>query len=185
MKKLCRLTSTLLAVLMCGMIAAGAASSSVERVQEAGFMSGYSDGQFHAEDVVTRAQMAQIIYTMKNNTTDASAYAKLTSSFTDISGHWAVGAIKYCAASGVIRGKTATAFAPDDSVTGLEAAKMLLVGYLGKDPTKEGLNGARWSQNTKTLGNQAELFAQIDGALDEPISRGSVAQMICNALDAK
>lgn len=183
MKKRLRLLSLFaaLTLLFCSVFAG--AASAIERVQDEGLMIGRADG-FHAESTITRAEMAQIIYTMKKGTSDAGAYSKLTSSFTDINGHWAAGAVKFCAAAGIIGGKTANTFAPDDSVTGYEAAKMLLIN-LGYDATKEGLTGAKWSQNTKTLGDKVGLFADVAGDLDETISRGSVAQMICNALDAK
>lgn len=183
MKKHIRRIALALAMLLCCTFGAGAAKTAVERVQDEKLMSGYTDGKFHAEDEVTRAQMAQIVYALQTGSSDASAYAKLPTSFVDINNHWAAGAVKYCAARGIIRGKTATAFAPDDSVTGLEAAKMVLVGYL--DASKDELNGAKWSQSTISCGNEHNLYRGLAGELADPITRGDVAQMLCNALDAK
>lgn len=181
-KHICRI-ALVLAMLLCCTVGAGAAKTAVDRVQDEKLMSGFTDGKFYADRNVTRAEMAQIVYTLQTDSSDASAYAKLPTSFVDINNHWAAGAVKYCAARGIIRGKSATAFAPDDSVTGLEAAKMVLVGYL--DASKDELNGAKWSQNTVSCGNEYGLYSNITGDLAEPITRGDVAQLLCNALDAK
>lgn len=176
----------MLASLLCINMLAGVfagATSAVDRVQQLEIMQGYDDGDFHEADAVTRAQMAQIIYAMNTGTNDASAYAKKTSSFVDINGHWASGAIKYCAAKGVITGKTATTFAPEDDVTGYEAAKMLLVN-LGYSATLYGLSGTKWKENIKSLGDRIGLFSDVSTSLDETMTREDIAQMICNALDA-
>lgn len=186
MKRRQRIVALVLASLLCISLLAGVfagATSAVDRVQQLGIMQGYDDGSFHEYDAVTRAQMAQIIYAMNTGSADASAYAKKTSSFVDINGHWAAGAIKYCAAKGVITGRTATTFSPEDNVTGYEAAKMLLVN-MGYSATQNGFSGTKWKENIQSLGDKLGLFDDVWNSLDEPMTREDIAQMICNALDA-
>lgn len=186
MKRRQRIVALVLASLLCISMLAGVfagAVSAVDRVQQLGIMQGYDDGNFHEDNAVTRAQMAQIIYTMNTGSSDASAYAKKTSSFVDINGHWAAGAIKYCAAKGVITGRTATTFSPEDNVTGYEAAKMLLVN-MGYSATQYGFLGSKWQENINSLGDSIGLFTGVSTSLDDAMTRADIAQMICNALDA-
>ncbi len=51
-----------------------------------------------------------------------------------------------CASNHIIAGKSASTFAPNATVTGQEAAKMLLV-VAGYDPAKAGLTGAVGSEH--------------------------------------
>ena len=112
----------------------------VDTLIELGVINGYTDGSFKPNDTVTRAEMAKMIYVLRTGNSDASAYNDDYSTFTDIKGHWARGYVKYCQSLGIIAGQSATKFAPDQTVTAQEAAKMLLV-TLGYDATKAGLVG--------------------------------------------
>ncbi len=66
---------------------------------------------------------------------------------TDINSHWAKGYIKFCESQGIIAGYGDNTFKPDATVTGVEAAKMLLV-LAGYDADKAGLVGSTWCTNT-------------------------------------
>lgn len=161
------------------------AVSAIQRVQDEGLMQGYTDGLFHEDDAVTRAQMAQIIYSMQTGAADAATFAKLTTSFTDIGGHWAAGAIKYCAGRSYVRGRSATTFAPEETITAREACKILLISELGKSESADGLTGAKWATNTDALARQYNLYRGLSGEPGDALTRGDAAQMLCNALDAK
>lgn len=185
MRKRARIAALALAALLFTLPQAFAAGNATERVQDAGLMTGYTDGNFHEEGIVTRGQIAQILYSYNTGETDASAYAKLTSSFTDISGHWAAGAIKYCAARNYVRGRTATEFAPDDAVTVRETAKMLLICAFGANESRDGLSGPQWEENTDALAEEYGLYARLSSEADDDLTRGDAAQMLCNMLDAQ
>ena len=103
----------------------------VDTLVSLGVINGYTDGSFKPNDTVTRAEMAKMIYVLRTGNSDASAYNNDKTTFTDINGHWARGYVKYCQSLGIIAGQSATTFAPDQTVTAQEAAKMLLVtlGY--------------------------------------------------------
>ena len=107
------------------------ATDAVNMLSSLGVITGYTDGSYQPNKVVTRAEMAKMIFVVRNNKIDDSAYQSNYSKLTDISNHWAKGYIKFCESQGIIAGKGNNKFDPDSPVTGVEAAKMLLVvsGY--------------------------------------------------------
>ena len=158
-------------------------SEAVDALTGLGVIEGYTDGSFKPDAAVTRAQMAKMIFTILNGgNDDASAYTNLPTSFTDVNGTWAAGYIKYLQNSEIIAGKSATKFAPNDTVTGLEAAKMLLV-VAGYTPDKAGLTGSRWSANTMKYANLNNLFEDVSADVNGALPRQYAAQIMYNALD--
>ena len=160
------------------------ASTAVDMLSSLGVIKGYSDGSFKPNDTVTRAEMAKMIFTIMNGGKDnADSYASLPTAFTDLaSAGWAQGYIRYLQNTGIIAGKSATKFAPNDTVTGLEAAKMVLVAA-GYNAEKAGLTGATWAQNTMKYGQLNNLFEDVDTDLNAALPRQYAAQILYNALD--
>ena len=157
-------------------------SEAVDALTGLGVIEGYTDGSFKPDATVTRAEMAKMIFTILNGgNDDASAYTNLPTSFTDVNGTWAAGYIKYLQNSEIIAGKSATKFAPNDTVTGLEAAKMLLV-VAGYTPDKAGLTGSRWSANTMKYANLNNLFEDVSADVNGALPRQYAAQIMYNAL---
>lgn len=158
----------------------------VSRLSEYSIINGNVDGSFAPSNNVKRSEMAKMIYVMQNvgSSSDASSYANTSSTFSDINGHWASNYIKYCSSKGIINGKSSTSFAPEDNITGLEAAKMVLIA-LGVDAEKGGLVGADWDSNTQMLANSFNIFYDVTADTTKPISREVAAQIISNALSAK
>ena len=147
-----------------------------------GVIDGFEDGSFQPNGTVTRAQMAKMIYVARTGNSNADSYASTPTTFTDITGHWAAGYIKYCQANGIIAGKSATKFCPNDNVTGIEAAKMLLV-TAGYKADKEGLVGAAWANKTLGLAEENSLLDDVNTSLAAALPRQYAAQIIYNALD--
>ena len=154
----------------------------VDTLIELGVINGYTDGSFKPNDTVTRAEMAKMIYVLRTGNSDASAYNDDYSTFTDIKGHWARGYVKYCQSLGIIAGQSATKFAPDQTVTAQEAAKMLLV-TLGYDATKAGLVGINWASKTNALADENGLLEDVNTSFTGPCPRQYAAQLIYNAID--
>ena len=155
----------------------------VDTLIELGVINGYTDGSFKPNDTVTRAEMAKMIYVLRTGNSDASAYNNDKTSFTDVNGHWAAGFIKYCQSVGIIAGQSATKFAPDQTVTAQEAAKMLLV-TLGYDANKAGLVGINWASKTNALADENGLLEDVNTSFTGPCPRQYAAQLIYNAIDA-
>ena len=158
-------------------------SEVVNTLVSLGVVEGFEDGSFQPNATVTRAQMAKMIYVLRTGKSDASAYNDDKTSFTDISGHWAAGYIKYCQSLGIIAGKSATVFAPNASVTAQEAAKMLLV-TLGYDANKAGLVGASWASKTNALADENGLLKDVNTSFTSACPRQYAAQLIYNAIFA-
>ena len=154
----------------------------VDTLIELGVINGYTDGSFKPNDTVTRAEMAKMIYVLRTGNSDASAYNNDKTSFTDVNGHWAAGFIKYCQSVGIIAGQSATKFAPDQTVTAQEAAKMLLV-TLGYDAQKAGLVGINWASKTNALADENGLLDDVNTSFTGPCPRQYAAQLIYNAID--
>ena len=158
-------------------------SDVVDTLVSLGVVNGYTDGSFKPNDTVTRAEMAKMIYVLRTGNSDASAYNDDYSTFTDINGHWARGYVKYCQSLGIIAGQSATTFAPDQTVTAQEAAKMLLV-TLGYDAQKAGLVGINWASKTNALADENGLLEDVTTSFTGPCPRQYAAQLIYNAIDA-
>ena len=162
------------------------ATTAVDMLSSLGVIQGYEDGSFKPNTTVTRAQMAKMIFTIMNGGNDnANAYVSLPTKFTDLpTAAWAQGYVRYLQNTGIIAGKSVTKFAPNDTVTGLEAAKMVLVAA-GYNAQKAGLTGAAWAQNTMKYGQLNNLFEDVDADLNAALPRQYAAQILYNALDMK
>lgn len=158
-------------------------TEAVDLLTNLSIIKGYEDGSFKPEGTVTRAEMAKMIYTIRNGgNDDASAYESVETSFTDIKGHWAEGYIKYLQNTGIVAGKSATKFDPDATVTTAEAMKMALVlgGYRSD---KANLTGAEWFNNTVSWATTNQLTDDVFSAMNGPCTRASAAQILANALE--
>ncbi|WP_107631321.1 S-layer homology domain-containing protein [Agathobaculum massiliense] len=158
------------------------ATDAVNMLTALGVIEGDPDGSFRPDATVTRAEMAKMIFVVRNNTIDDSAYENNSSKLTDINSHWAKGYIKFCESQGIIAGYGDNTFKPDATVTGVEAAKMLLV-LAGYDADKAGLVGHNWSTNTLKYAGSAGLLDDVNSGLEQGLPRQYAAQMIYNTLD--
>ena len=157
-------------------------TEAVDLLTTLGIIKGYEDGSFQPDGTVTRAEMAKMIYTIRNDgNDDASAYENVTTSFTDISGHWAEGYVKYLQNTGIVAGKSATRFDPDSQVTTGEAMKMALA-LGGYDEEHAGLTGINWLNNTVSLATTNGLTDDVASAISGGCTRQDAAQILSNAL---
>lgn len=159
-------------------------TEAVDMLSALGVIKGYSDGSYKPDKIVTRAEMAKMIYVIRNGGSDVvTQYEGYKTPFTDVENvnHWAKGYIAFCYANGIIAGKSATKFDPDAPVTGQEAAKMGLV-MLGYDPARAGLVGKTWATNTTNLATQKDLFAGYSHSITLGSPRQFAAQLLYNTL---
>ena len=159
-------------------------TEAVDMLTALGVIKGYEDGSFQPDATVTRAEMAKMIYVIRNGGSDVvTQYEGYKTPFTDVENvnHWAKGYIAYCYANGIIAGKSATKFDPDAIVTGTEAAKMALV-LIGYDAEKAGLKGSAWSTNTINLATKKDLFKSYGIAISGGCDRQYAAQLLYNTL---
>ena len=156
---------------------------SIELLYALDIMQGDAQGNFRPNDTITRAEVAKMIYVIKNYGKDDKAVtyqdAKL---FSDVPATaWYAGYVNYCGVTKLIQGRGNGTFGPNDAVTTAAAAKMLLTA-IGYDAEQRGYTGANWDKNVLS-------DAAIVGLLDDykyttigNAPRQWVAVMFANAL---
>ena len=142
---------------------------------------GKTETTFAPADTVKRGEMAKMIATIMNGGRDINETYKSSCTFADSKDHWAAGYIAYCATKGIINGKNENTFAPEATVTGVEAAKMVLCA-LGYSAETEGLTGTAWAGNTLNLADELQLFKNIAVAPGVAMTREAAAQLLFNGL---
>ncbi len=107
---------------------------------ENGLMSGVGNNRFNPSGTVTRAQVAQVLYTKAGE----PSVSGLENPFTDVKqADWFYNAVVWCRANSVVNGTSATTFTPTRAVTREQLCTMVygfFRNYLGKTPVlkKEG-----------------------------------------------
>jgi endo-beta-N-acetylglucosaminidase D/PKD repeat protein len=100
------------------------AKEAVSLAAEAGIISGYEDGTFRADAVITRAQMVTMIVKAAGlplNEVDSTTFADDAAIAA-----WAKGYVMTAIQSGIVQGRGGNRFAPNDSATRAESVTVLL-----------------------------------------------------------
>lgn len=200
MRNLKRVLSLALAsVMLIGMMVVGASAANyddfsdkdkivnkeaVSTLVELGVIAGKDDGTYDPTGIVTRGEMAKMICVVLNGGKDPSLGNVTKYSYTDTVGHWAAPYIEYCAIRGIVAGKGDGTFGPNETVTGSQAAKMLLVAA-GYQSAIEGFTGANWEVNANVRANAVGLYDGLDINPSQGLTRDSAAQMVYNILDVE
>ena len=160
-------------------------TEAVEMLSALGVINGYEDGSFKPNGTVTRAEMAAMIYIIRNGgNKDASSFAGSKTTFTDVPADaWYAGYVKYCQSVGIISGRSASIFDPNATVTGVEAALMCL-RTMGFSAEKSDIGGSTWSITTIGLASENGILDDVTTAMDAACPRQYAAQMLYNMLDA-
>ena len=88
---------------------------------EQGIMNGYSDGTFGPQKIVSRAQLAMILWNREGN-----PYANTELNFQDVdSNGWYAGAIRWALGGKILTGYNADFFGPNDILTRQQLATIL------------------------------------------------------------
>ena len=156
----------------------------VDVMAAVGVLAGYDNGEFGATDTLTRAQAAKIIAYLDLGKDAAEAFSKEVSPFADVAaGNWAAGYIAYCAQAGIVAGIGDNKFGPDEKVTGLQFAKMLLCA-LGYSAEIEGYIGTDYTIAIARDANKNDLYKDLSISAASVLTREQAAQMAFNALQA-
>ncbi len=152
----------------------------VETLNKLEIVTGYEDGTFKPEDGVTRAEMAALIARIQGYGETAKASAN--TAFTDVpASHWASGYIANAAGLRIINGYGDGTFGPEDPVKYEQAVKMVMA-TLGYTPFAEKNGGypAGWLAAAQRYDVS---LAVANAAVGQDANRGTVAQLLENALD--
>ena len=195
MKNLKKVLALVMAFAMAFTMMAGAAytdqaditaTEAVDTLAALNIMTGDTNGSFRPNDTVTRAEMCRMIYSIRNQgKSDASAYAKMKTTFTDVpESAWYAGYVKYCQSVGIVSGRSDKIFDPNAKVTGVEAALMCL-RVMGYDPAKAGIGGSTWSMTTIGLADENGLLDDVNCPMTTGLPRQYAAQIMYNMIDAE
>ena len=205
MKNLKKVLALLLAVVMImGTVAVASAKDysdvkadndyyeAIDVLSNLGILDGFENGNFQPDGYFTRAQAAKIVAIVHNAATNnkikgqdaiSSLYSNAQNPFVDCNGSWALPFINYCRITGLADGMTATTYAPERRLTGVQWLKLMLT-TLNFDTAKEGYTGTGWDINVLNRANEVGLLVGLpeNWKAIENIKRGEAAQILYNAL---
>ena len=102
-------------------------TEAIRWAQSTGVVEGYSAEAFGPDDPITREQMATILYRYAKYHEINVANTNTLAGFTDMNrvSSWALDAMKWANAVGLVQGRTTTTLVPDAEITRAEAACMV------------------------------------------------------------
>lgn len=156
-------------------------AKAVDQLTSLGVVTGYDDGTFGPEKLVTRAEMTAMIVRALGAESQAESAANTNTQFSDVTGsHWAAGyvTVGVNAKPMFIQGMGNGIFAPDANVTYAQATTML-VRMVGYEPYA---SKSVWPAGYLSYGSQTGITNGVSVGNDVELNRGQVATMIDNAL---
>jgi len=143
-------------------------------------ITGDSDGLFHPDKNITRAEFATIMAKATNNA-NAMDLNSLSNEdiFSDLAGYgWAKPYINGVAKAGLFKGRSADMFAPGESVTYAEVITVLIRMSQGAADTAEGM-ASKWPDNYIAY---AETYNFTGDVViydwNSPATKGDVARLL-------
>lgn len=155
-------------------------TDAVNTMSALGIIKGKDSGDFDPEGIVTRAEMAKMICVALNGGTDPNLAGG--GLYPDTKGHWASGYIDYCTNMGIVAGDNKGMFNPDQTVTTVEASKMILIAMGYNAATEKFVNDANWSINISVTASARGLYKNVPALATAPLNRDNAAQMIFNGI---
>ena len=159
--------------------------AAVEALVELGVVSGYPDGTYLPDNVVTRAELAKLLVVAYGLEPAAEA-SKGVTPFADVNAvanHWASGYINVSADYKFVNGYPDGSFKGDATVTYAEAITMCLrvLGYANEIDSK-----GTWPTNYIAKAQDLKLMKDIEFAsYNDGAKRGDIALLIWNMLRTK
>ncbi|MBE6987692.1 MAG: S-layer homology domain-containing protein [Ruminococcaceae bacterium] len=146
---------------------------------------GTGAGNFEPNTELTRAQVAKLVYVLKNKGVDNKATSWTGMNiFSDVEADsWYEGYVNYCASVGMIAGTGNGMFNPNGKVTSVEFAKLLLV-LIGYKADVEGYTGDKWFENIVADAEAAGIFEGYELAIRGTVTREWAAKLMVNAINA-
>lgn len=155
----------------------------VKYVYEKGMMAGTAADVFAPNATTTRAMIVTILYRL-----EGSPAVTGTSVFVDVpAGQWYTDAVNWAAANQIVKGTSATTFAPNDSITREQMAAILYryAQYKGYDVTKKAdLSGysdngqvSAYAKDALAWANAAKLINGVTNTTLAPQGNATRAQV--------
>ena len=155
----------------------------VKYVYDKGMMAGTAADVFAPNATTTRAMIVTILYRL-----EGSPAVTGTSAFVDVpAGQWYTDAVNWAAANQIVKGTSATTFAPNDSITREQMAAILYryAQYKGYDVTKKAdLSGysdngqvSAYARDALAWANAAKLINGVTNTTLAPQGNATRAQV--------
>lgn len=155
---------------------------SVKTLSEMGILSGYENGTFRPNNLITRAEIAKIISTVTGiKNTDVTEITE--SEFSDVSqNHWALKYIEFCKNAKLVEGYEDKTFKPDDNITYGEAAKICLTA-IGYNNLVKGEESEKWYKPWMKVAYEYKIAEDTDKNPEEKATRLEIAEMISKTIN--
>jgi len=160
------------------------ANNSIKYLATAGVMSGYPDGNFKPDRIVTRAELASILVKAKNIT----ASAPYTTGYSDVPRkNWAAPYIASAVESGFLTGRKGDKFEPNRGATRAEAVAALVKFDSMELPTSlragpfPDMTAREWSSRYVAAAKEAGMLDYLQGQdfeAEKSITRAELAEII-------
>lgn len=153
----------------------------VEALTNLEVLSGYDDGTFKPEGLITRAELAKII-TVISGGEDFNSTPSHENPFSDIdNNHWAFDYILYCAGSRFVDGYEDGTFKPNENVSFAEAVKVCLTvtGYSSLVTVQT----ENWYEPWIDLAYQYKIIDSKDKDPNSKATRVEVAELISKTIN--
>ena len=166
-------------------------ANAIEELQEYGVVAGKSETEFAPDELVTRWQMALFMARATSGETDDEAWNIGASLFTDCTQY--LGAIQYCYTKGIIKGVTATEFAPNANITLRDGVIMAVRAlnyekedeYVEASAKKYTVTGANyWLPYWQKADEIGMLENLKDLSVTAELTRAQTVQLIYNMLNS-
>ena len=132
-------------------------TEAVEVLNAMGVLTGYADGSFRPQAVLTRGAGAKIIAYLMLGQTAADNLKATGTVFSDVPADYALAPyIEWAYAKGIVAGYGNGKFGPQNLLTEYAFGKMLLVA-LGYNAGSEGFNAAGWQKNVYAYGVRTNI----------------------------
>lgn len=156
----------------------------VEVMTALNVIGGNDKGEFNPDSYLTRAEMCKMVSYVMNGGKAPVLGSSASLSYTDTAYSWAKDYIEYATSMGIVGGVGGGKFAPDSTLTGTQAAKMMLTA-MGYDANVFGFGGTGWDVNVNRYANETGLYNGLsDMQPNLPITRDQAAQLMYNAMQA-
>lgn len=156
----------------------------VEVMSSLNVIGGNDKGDFNPDSYLTRAEMCKMVAYVMNGGEAPVLGSSVSTSYTDTAYSWAKDYIEYVTSMGIVGGVGGGKFSPDGTLTGVQAAKMMLTA-MGYDANVFGFGGTGWDVNVNRYANQTGLYNGLsDMQPNLPITRDQAAQLMYNAIQA-
>lgn len=119
----------------------------VATLAKMGVLRGYPDGTFKPDSIITRAELVTMIMRLVTITSDDLGTASVPA---DVIGHWAEKNITDAYKLGIVHGRSASAFVPNEAITRAETVQLInnLLGRSHLNALSGSPDMTMWSDNT-------------------------------------